>query len=137
MSGTSYPLDETYVKVGTEWKYLYRAVDSAGQTIEFMLSARRDVYAAKRFFRKLMRAEHRRLPFTTGTDKHDSYPEAFTTSIREQLLPVDCKFVVSTNVHTLRWNCPFLITHAGLLSLDGLSFPIRTGRPATEHRLLD
>lgn len=35
MSGTSYRLDETYVKVGTEWKYLYRAVDSAGQTIEF------------------------------------------------------------------------------------------------------
>lgn len=63
MSGTSYRLDETYVKVGTEWKYLYRAVDSAGQTMEFMLSARRDVPAAKRFFRKMMRADHRRLPF--------------------------------------------------------------------------
>ena len=36
MSVTSYRLDETYVKVGTEWKYLYRAVDSAGDTIEFM-----------------------------------------------------------------------------------------------------
>src|ERR671932_1633975 len=60
MSGTSYRLDETYVKVGTEWKYLYRAVDSAGQTIEFLLSAKRDVYAAKRFFKKLMRAVHRR-----------------------------------------------------------------------------
>jgi transposase-like protein len=33
MSGTSYRLDETYVKVGTDWKYLYRAVDSAGDTI--------------------------------------------------------------------------------------------------------
>ena len=40
MSGTSYRLDETYVKVGAEWKYLYRAVDSTGQTIEFMLSQR-------------------------------------------------------------------------------------------------
>jgi hypothetical protein len=39
MSGTSYRIDETYVKVGKEWKYLYRAVDSAGDTIEFMLSA--------------------------------------------------------------------------------------------------
>jgi transposase, IS6 family len=38
MSGTSYRLDEAYVKVGTEWKYLYRAVDSAGQTIEFMFA---------------------------------------------------------------------------------------------------
>ena len=43
MSGTSYRIDETYVKVGAEWKYLYRAVDSAGCTIEFMLSAKRDV----------------------------------------------------------------------------------------------
>jgi IS6 family transposase len=60
MSGTSYRLDETYVKVGTEWRYLYRAVDSMGCTIEFMLSAKRDVPAAKRFFKKLMRAEHRR-----------------------------------------------------------------------------
>jgi transposase-like protein len=51
MSGTSYRLDETYVKVGTEWKYLYRAIDSQGQTIEFRLSARRDVLAAKRFLR--------------------------------------------------------------------------------------
>lgn len=46
MSGTSYRLDETYVKVGTEWKYLYRAVDSAGDPIEFMLSAKRDVSPA-------------------------------------------------------------------------------------------
>jgi IS6 family transposase len=46
-SGTSYRIDETYVKVGTEWKYLYRAVDSAGDTIEFMLSAKRDVCGGK------------------------------------------------------------------------------------------
>jgi transposase-like protein len=81
MSGTSYRLDETYVKVGTECKYLYRAVDSVGQTIEFMLSAKRDVSVAKRFFKKMMRADHRRLPFTIGTDKHASYPEAFAASI--------------------------------------------------------
>jgi transposase-like protein len=91
MSGTSYRIDETYVKVGTEWKYLYRAVDSAGDTIEFMLSAKRDVSAAKRFFKKLMRADHRRLPFTIGTDKHASYPEAFAASVRDKVLPRDCK----------------------------------------------
>jgi transposase, IS6 family len=91
MSGTSYRLDETYVKVGTEWKYLYRAVDSAGQTIEFMLSAKRGVSAAKRFFKKVVRADHRRLPFTVGTDKHASYPEAFASSIKEKVLPSDCK----------------------------------------------
>jgi transposase-like protein len=91
MSGTSYHLDETYVKVGKEWKYLYRAIDSAGDTIEFMLSAKRDVSAAKRFFRELMRADHRRLPFTIGTDKHASYPEVFAASVKEKVLPIDCK----------------------------------------------
>jgi transposase, IS6 family len=91
VSGTSYRLDETYVKVGTGWKYLYRAVDSSGDTIEFMLSARRDVSAAKRFFKKLMRTDYRRLPFTIGTDKHASYPEAFAASVKEEILPADCK----------------------------------------------
>ena len=90
MSGTSYRLDETYVKVGKEWKYLYRAIDSTGQTIEFMLSAKHDVCAAKRFFKKVMRADHRRLPFTIGTDKHASYPEAFASSVSEKVLPSDC-----------------------------------------------
>ncbi len=75
----------------TEWKYLYRAADTDGNAIEFMLSARRDVSAAKRFFKKLMRAEHRRLPFAIGTDKHASYPEAFAASVAEKILPRDCK----------------------------------------------
>jgi transposase-like protein len=92
MSGTSYRLDETYVKVGAEWKYPYRAVDSAGDTIEFILSARRDLFAAKRFFKKVMRADHRRLPFIIRTDKHASYPEAFAAYIKEKVLPADCKF---------------------------------------------
>lgn len=91
MSGASFRIDETYVKVGKSWKYLYRAVDKDGATIEFMLSARRDVSAAKRFFKKLMRADHRRFPFTIGTDKHASYPEAFAASIKEKVLPRDCK----------------------------------------------
>lgn len=70
---------------------MYRAVDSVGDTIEFLLSAKRDVSAAKRFFKKLMRADHRRLPFTIGNDKHASYPEAFAASVREKVLPADCK----------------------------------------------
>lgn len=91
MSGTSYRIDETYVKVGKEWKYLYRAVDSQGQTIEFMLSAKWNIMAAKRFFKKVMRADHRRLPFTIGVDKHASYPEAFATLVEEKVLPLHCK----------------------------------------------
>jgi transposase, IS6 family len=90
MSGTSNRVDETYIKVGKSCKYLYRAVDSTGNTIEFMLSAKRDVSAAKRFFKKMMRADHRRLPFTISVDKNAAYPEAFTTSQVEKILPRDC-----------------------------------------------
>ena len=45
-------VDETYLRVDGQWRYLYRAVDGAGQTIDFLLSAKRDKQAAKRFFRK-------------------------------------------------------------------------------------
>lgn len=91
MSGASLRIDETYVKVGTEWKYLYRAVDSVGQTIDFMLSAKRDVSAAKRFFKTMMRAEQRRLPFSISVDKNAAYPEAFSASQEERVVPKDCK----------------------------------------------
>jgi transposase-like protein len=91
MSGTSYRVDETYIKVGKSCKYLYRAVDKEGNTIEFMLSAKRDVSAAKRFFKKMMRAEHRRLPFSISVDKNAAYPEAFSTSQVEKLVPKDCE----------------------------------------------
>jgi transposase-like protein len=91
MSGASFRVDETYIKVGKSCKYLYRAVDKEGQTIEFMLSARRDVSAAKRFFKKMMRAEHRRLPFSISVDKNAAYPEAFSTSQVERIVPPDCK----------------------------------------------
>ena len=48
-------LDETYIKVKGVWTYLYRAVDSYGDTIDFYLSKRRDTGAAKRFLRKAVR----------------------------------------------------------------------------------
>jgi transposase, IS6 family len=91
MSGTSYRVNETYIKVGKTCKYLYRAVDKEGSTIEFMLSAKRDVSAAKRFFKKLMRAEHRRLPFSISVDKNAACPEAFSSSQAERFVPKDCK----------------------------------------------
>jgi transposase-like protein len=84
-------VDETHIKVGKTCKYLYRAADKEGQTIEFMLSAKRDVYAVKRFFKKTMKAEQRRLPFSVSADKNAAYPEAFSTSQAEGIVPWDCK----------------------------------------------
>jgi len=54
--GGSWRMDETYIKVKGVWKYLYRAVDRDGKTIDFLLTAKRDKAAAKRFFDKAMLA---------------------------------------------------------------------------------
>ncbi|MEY4064374.1 MAG: hypothetical protein RIR26_582 [Pseudomonadota bacterium] len=50
--GPSWRVDETHVKVKVHWKYLYKAVDKDGATIDFLLTEKRNVEAAKRFFRK-------------------------------------------------------------------------------------
>ncbi|RAR54532.1 transposase-like protein [Paraburkholderia unamae] len=50
--GKSWRMDETYIKVKGQWKYLYRAVDKAGNTVDFLLRARRDTAAARRYFEK-------------------------------------------------------------------------------------
>ncbi len=63
-------VDETYIKVKGEWKYLYRAVDSEGNTLDFMLSAKRDARAAERFFRKALKAEHNQEPRVINVDKN-------------------------------------------------------------------
>ena len=53
--GESWRMDETYIKVNGVWKYLYRAVDKEGKTVDFLLTAKRDKAAAKRFFGKALR----------------------------------------------------------------------------------
>ncbi|WP_184040407.1 IS6 family transposase [Paraburkholderia sp. Cpub6] len=50
--GKSWRMDETYIKAGGQWKYLYRAVDKAGNTVDFLLRAHRDKAAARRYFEK-------------------------------------------------------------------------------------
>jgi transposase-like protein len=73
-SNGSWRVDETYVRVKGRWIYLYRAVDSRGQTIDFLLSAKRDAEAAKRFFRKALGQPHRVNPRTITVDKNPAYP---------------------------------------------------------------
>ena len=57
-----------------EWVYLYRAVDAAGQTIDFLLSPKRNSAAARRFFRKALKQPHTVNPRTITVDKNAAYP---------------------------------------------------------------
>jgi putative transposase len=63
----SWRLDETYIKVKGEWKYLYRAVDKYGKTIDFLLTEQRDEQAAKKFLIKAIR-RHGGVPETITID---------------------------------------------------------------------
>jgi IS6 family transposase len=72
----SWRVDETYIKVKGVWTHLYRAVDSLGQTIDFLLSAQRDAAAAGRFFRKALAQPHTVNPRTITVDKNPAYPRA-------------------------------------------------------------
>ena len=73
----SWRVDETYVKVAGNWAYLYRAVDSTGETIEFMLSPKRDLIAAKLFLR-LALSGGGRSPRVINVDGHPAYSSAIT-----------------------------------------------------------
>ncbi|WP_244196698.1 IS6 family transposase [Paraburkholderia hospita] len=77
-AGQSWRVDETYVKIRGKWAYLYRAVDRVGKTIDFRLSARRDVAAAKAFVAKAIRTQGR-APETITLDGY----EAFSSAVRE------------------------------------------------------
>jgi transposase, IS6 family len=70
-----------------EDKYLYRAVDSTGQTIEFLLTAKRDAAAAKRFFRKALSAAGNPVPRVINVDKNPAYPAAVEALKAEGKLP--------------------------------------------------
>ncbi|GMA63174.1 hypothetical protein GCM10025859_36140 [Alicyclobacillus fastidiosus] len=70
-----------------QWKYLFRAVDSTGQTIEFMLSANRDVLAAKRFFKKALSSPHNQAPRVITLDKNPAYPPALQQLKCKTIIP--------------------------------------------------
>jgi hypothetical protein len=70
----SWRVDETYCRVAGKWTYLYRAVDSTGATIDFLLSAKRDAVAAKRFFQKALSSPGHPRPRVINVDGNPTYP---------------------------------------------------------------
>ena len=87
----SWRVDETYIKVKGKDKYLYRAVDSQGLTLDFLLSAKRDAKAAKRFFRKILKAIHTSSPRVITVDKNPAYPKAIKELKAAKKLPEGVK----------------------------------------------
>ncbi len=73
MTNGSWRVDETYIRVKGQWVYLYRAVDAVGQTIDFLLSPKRDAAAARRFFRRALKQSHTVNPRTITVDKNAAY----------------------------------------------------------------
>ncbi|WP_341794245.1 IS6 family transposase [Rickettsia endosymbiont of Rhinocyllus conicus] len=74
--GNSWRMDETYIKLNGKWVYLYRAIDSCGDTIEFLLRKRRDAAAAKAFFKKAFKSND--IPKKVVIDKSGSNTSALT-----------------------------------------------------------
>ena len=79
--GDHWQVDETYVKVAGQWRYVYRAIDQFGQVIDVFVSARRDAKAARRFYERAIGAT-KLTPVEVVTDQAPVYP-----AVLEELLP--------------------------------------------------
>lgn len=86
-TGTSWRVDETYIKLKGRWVYLYRGVDKEGQTIDFFLSERRDMAAAKQFLQQAIEA--RGIPQKITLDGYAASHEAVGELQKEGVLPGD------------------------------------------------
>lgn len=82
-------IDETYVKIRGKWRYLYRAIDKHCNSIEFLLTVKRDLDAATRFFRKMFKDEPLLSLEKIGTDGANTFPSASKTSVDSRLLHPD------------------------------------------------
>jgi transposase, IS6 family len=91
-------VDETYVKVRGEWPYLYLAIDKHGVPMDFLLTAKRDLDAAKRFFRKALKDQPLLAPGKIGTDGTSVYPKAISAGAKEGLTSPDVQHRVSKHL---------------------------------------
>ena len=99
----SWRVDETYIRVKGKWVYLYRAVDSSGATIDFLLSAKRDAAAAERFLTKALGGENHPAPRVINTDKDAAYPPAIVQLKSEAALEENCA-IDPCSILTTSWS---------------------------------
>ena len=87
----SWRVDETYVRVARKWAYLYRAIDSTGSTIDFLLSPKRDLIAAKAFLQLALYQAGQFRPRVINVDGHPAYPPAVEELKRSGDLGTNCR----------------------------------------------
>ncbi len=127
----SWKVDETYIKVKKQWVYLYRAVDSEGNTLDFFLSSTRDAHAAKEFLLKTFAAPHSSEPRVINVDKNAAYPKAVAELSAEGSIPASCELRQVNYLNTLieqdhRFIKRLTRTRDGLFLLrDGVADPAR------------
>jgi DDE domain len=116
--GDRWFVDETYVKVGGVWRYVYRAIDQHGQVIDVLVSARRDADAARRFFTRALRTL-RVTPSEVVTDASPVYP-----GVLDELIPP--RGITSSSTHPTTQ--PRRSGPANRLTNIGASAPAGSGR---------
>jgi len=97
--GSSWRVDETYIRVQGRWTYLYRAVDKQGLTVDFLLSAHRDITAAKQFFTRAIKQHGP--PETITVDGYPATHTAISELKAENVLPQNTKVRTSKYVNNL------------------------------------
>lgn len=115
-------MDETYVRVGGKWRYLWRAVDQKGQFIDFRLTARRDAKAAKAFLKQAIEGARIYRPVTICTDKAPRYRKV----IQELNHRYDPHFNSITHIDRKWRNNRIESDHAALKRLLGTRQPFRS-----------
>ncbi len=98
-TGSSWRVDETYIRVKGKWTYLYRAVDKQGRTVDFLLSERRDMAAAKRFFIKAI--GNHEAPAKITLDGYEASHRAVSELKAEGVLPAGVEVRTSRYLNNL------------------------------------
>ena len=91
ISNSSICVDETYIKIKGKWHYLYRAIDKKGQTLDWMLSVKRDKKAAKKFLKKMLGNCHVTSPSVINVDKNPAFLPAYDELKESFYLSKTCK----------------------------------------------